>query len=78
MVNSVRAARGEPALSLGELVAQGAIEYIAFPEGLRARYQSHTEADLGRLRAAGYAGEFRGVEQGVADYVKVLLGQWKA
>lgn len=75
VVNSVRAARGGPALSLGELVAQGAIEYIAFPEALRGRYQSHTQADLGRLRAAGYAGVFRGVEAGVAQYVKVLLGQ---
>ena len=33
-----------------------------------------TQADLSNLRAAGYPGEFRPVEQGVDDYVKELLG----
>jgi ADP-L-glycero-D-manno-heptose 6-epimerase len=55
-----------------ELASRGLIEYIAFPEGLKERYQSFTEADLTRLRAAGYRGDFRTVEQGVASYVAEL------
>jgi len=55
-----------------ELASRGLIEYISFPEGLKERYQSFTEADLTRLRAAGYRGEFRTVEHGVASYVAEL------
>jgi ADP-L-glycero-D-manno-heptose 6-epimerase len=55
-----------------ELAQRGLIEYVPFPAGLKDRYQSFTEADLGRLRAAGYPGEFRTVEQGVASYVQEL------
>jgi ADP-L-glycero-D-manno-heptose 6-epimerase len=58
--------------SARELAQRGAIEYIAFPPGLKERYQSFTEADLTRLRAAGYRGEFRAVEHGVASYVNEL------
>jgi len=36
------------------------------------KYQSFTQADLTRLRAAGYAAPFRSVEQGVAAYVAEL------
>jgi ADP-L-glycero-D-manno-heptose 6-epimerase len=59
-------------LPLHDAVAKGLIEYIPFPPALEGKYQSFTEADLGRLRAAGYAGEFRNVEQGVEAYVKEL------
>jgi ADP-L-glycero-D-manno-heptose 6-epimerase len=55
-----------------EWASRGIIEYIAFPDGLKDKYQSFTEADLTRLRAAGYPGEFRSVEQGVAAYVSEL------
>jgi ADP-L-glycero-D-manno-heptose 6-epimerase len=55
-----------------ELASRGLIEYISFPQGLKERYQSFTEADLTRLRAAGYRGEFRTVEHGVASYVAEL------
>jgi len=55
-----------------ELAQRGFIEYIPFPQGLRERYQSFTEADLSRLRAAGYRGEFKSVENGVASYVNEL------
>jgi ADP-L-glycero-D-manno-heptose 6-epimerase len=59
-------------LALHDLVAKGLIEYIPFPEALKGKYQSFTEADLARLRAAGYAGSFRNVEQGVRAYVEGL------
>ena len=58
--------------SARELAQRGQIEYVAFPAGLKDRYQSFTEADLTRLRAAGYPGDFRGVEQGVRAYVSEL------
>jgi len=71
-VNACRALEGKPAQSVADLVAQGIIEYIAFPDALKGKYQSFTEADLGRLRGAGYDAAFATVEEGVADYVKWL------
>jgi len=71
-VNACRASEGKPPLSLQEMVAQGLIEYIAFPEALRGKYQSFTQADVSALRAAGYRAEFATVEQGVAKYVQFL------
>jgi ADP-L-glycero-D-manno-heptose 6-epimerase len=71
-VNACRALDGKPAQTLAELVADGTIEYIPFPEALKGKYQSFTQADLKQLRNAGYSGEFATVEQGVADYVKWL------
>jgi len=73
VINGVRAARGEDALALEAMVAQTLIEYVPFPPQLVGKYQSYTEADLERLRAAGYAGEFMPVEAGVAAYVGRLL-----
>ena len=71
-VNSCRALEGEPAQSLDELVRLGFIEYIPFPEALRGKYQSFTQADLTTLRKAGYNSPFASVEQGVAKYVEWL------
>jgi len=45
------------------------IEFIDMPELLREHYQSFTEAPLTRLRAAGYAGQFTPLEEGVRRYV---------
>jgi len=73
VVNTCRAAAGEPALDLPALVDSGAVRYIDFPPGLAERYQNYTQADLAGLRLAGYDGEFMPVEQGVAAYVQDLL-----
>jgi ADP-L-glycero-D-manno-heptose 6-epimerase len=62
-------------LTLHDIVAKGLIEYIPFPAQLAGKYQSFTEADLTRLRAAGYPGEFMDVEKGAAAYVKYLQGK---
>jgi len=62
-------------LTLHEIVAKGLIEYVPFPEALQGKYQSFTEADMSRLKAAGYPGEFMNVEQGVAAYVRELQGK---
>ncbi|MBN4054681.1 ADP-glyceromanno-heptose 6-epimerase [Nitrospira defluvii] len=51
---------------------RGKIEYIPFPEALRGAYQSFTEADLSRLRKAGYQALFKTVEEGVKDYMDWL------
>jgi ADP-L-glycero-D-manno-heptose 6-epimerase len=73
-VAAINAVHGTQA-TMQDLVAKGLIEYIAFPPALVGKYQSFTEADLTRLRAAGYPGEFMTVEQGVAAYVKQLQSQ---
>ena len=72
-INACREIDGAPALSFDELHRTGAIEYVGFPAGLADRYQSFTQADLGRLRAAGYTAPMTGIEQGVPDYVRALL-----
>ncbi len=74
-INACRAADGEPALPFAQLHRTGAIEYIGFPSGLAARYQSFTQADLDRLRAAGYKAPMEGIEQGVANCVRALLAR---
>ena len=71
-VNSCRALAGEPKQSLEELLKQGFIEYIPFPDALKGKYQSFTQADLAKLRKAGYESPFASVEQGVAQYVQWL------
>ncbi|MBV8033072.1 MAG: ADP-glyceromanno-heptose 6-epimerase [Betaproteobacteria bacterium] len=68
VINTLRGTR----LSPRQLAEENLIEYIPFPPALAGKYQSFTQADLGRLRAAGYAGEFRPVEEGVASYAKEL------
>ena len=51
---------------------KGAIRYVAFPQNLVGRYQSFTQADHDKLRAAGYDHEFLTVEQGVKRYLDWL------
>jgi ADP-L-glycero-D-manno-heptose 6-epimerase len=74
-VNALRRAEGKPRLSLDELKLQGIIQYVPFHDGLKDKYQSFTEADLGRLREAGYDAKFLTVEEGVGHYVGWLLQQ---
>jgi ADP-L-glycero-D-manno-heptose 6-epimerase len=74
-VNACRKAKGEPPSTLDQLREQGVIEYTAFPEALRGKYQSFTQADVATLRNAGYDAPFLTVEQGVARYVEHLLKQ---
>jgi ADP-L-glycero-D-manno-heptose 6-epimerase len=72
-VNACRAAEGEAALDLAELRRQGAIEYVPFPDALKGKYQSFTEADLTALRRTGYDAPFLSVEEGIGRYVSDLL-----
>jgi len=72
-VNACRKARGEDPLSLAQMRDKGVIEYIPFPDALKGKYQSYTEADLNALRGAGYEAPFHDVNSGVALYVEHLL-----
>ncbi len=45
------------------------IRYIDMPEHLKEKYQYYTQAEIGRLRDAGYAEPFHDVDAGVHDYV---------
>ena len=72
-INACLRARGEAALTLAQMREQNMIEYIAFPDALKGKYQSHTEADLGALRRIGYREPFLSVEDGVARYCERLL-----
>jgi ADP-L-glycero-D-manno-heptose 6-epimerase len=72
-INACRTANGQPALPFAELHRADAIEYIGFPPELAGKYQSFTEADLSRLRAAGYSAPLLQVEEGVPRCVRALL-----
>ena len=74
-VNACLRAEGQAALTLDEMRARNMIEYIAFPEALKGKYQSHTEADNSMLRAAGYEHPFLSVKEGVSRYCEQLLGR---
>ena len=50
----------------------GLIKYIPFPEQLRGSYQSYTQADMNKLREAGYNASFKTVQKGVALYLAWL------
>jgi ADP-L-glycero-D-manno-heptose 6-epimerase len=72
-VNACRSHQNLPPLSLAEQLAQGLIEYIPFPEALKGKYQSFTQADISQLKQAGYDAPFLTVEEGVTRYVAHLL-----
>ena len=72
VVNTLRAQKGDAALSLEQAVSGGLIEYIAFPDALRGKYQSYTQADLSALRSTGCNHTFADVQAGVLSYVQSL------
>jgi ADP-L-glycero-D-manno-heptose 6-epimerase len=74
-VNACRALEGKAPMAIAEMHAQGIIEYIPFPDALKGKYQSFTQADLSLLREAGYTSDFLTVEQGVANYIPWLAKQ---
>jgi ADP-L-glycero-D-manno-heptose 6-epimerase len=51
------------------------ITYIDMPQDLHGRYQYFTEANMSKLRAAGYTQPFHSLEDGVRDYVQNYLMQ---
>ncbi|AEW44233.1 ADP-L-glycero-D-mannoheptose-6-epimerase [Serratia symbiotica str. 'Cinara cedri'] len=51
---------------------KGTVKYIEFPQKLNGRYQIHTQANLTKLRAAGYSASFKTVTEGVKEYMDWL------
>ncbi|MBS1578974.1 MAG: ADP-glyceromanno-heptose 6-epimerase [Bacteroidetes bacterium] len=51
------------------------IVYIDMPEDIRDKYQYFTEANMSKLKAAGYTNEFYSLEKGVDDYVRNYLNK---
>ena len=51
---------------------KGKIEYVPFPDSLKCHYQSFTQADISRLRQAGFKQEFKTVQEGTALYMEWL------
>lgn len=49
------------------------ISFIDTPADIRDTYQYFTEADMSKLRSAGYAEPFYGLEEGIEDYVQRYL-----
>ena len=63
-------------LATNTFTAQGLqpnIEFIDMPMDIRDKYQYFTEANMNKLRAAGYDQPFSSLEEGVGDYVKNYL-----
>ncbi|MCK4882692.1 MAG: NAD-dependent epimerase/dehydratase family protein, partial [Candidatus Omnitrophica bacterium] len=48
------------------------IKYIEMPEVLKSRYQYFTQADMTKLRNAGYTKPFTSLEDAVGDYAGYL------
>ena len=49
------------------------INYIDMPQQLVGKYQSFTEADMGKLREAGYDNPFTELEDGIDRYVQEFM-----
>lgn len=49
------------------------IEFIDMPEDIRDKYQYFTEANMQKLRQAGYDAPFTSLEDGVEEYVRQYL-----
>ncbi len=49
------------------------IRFIDMPEDIREKYQYFTEANMDKLRSAGYHESFYSLEEGVMDYVQHYL-----
>ncbi|MGB9747191.1 MAG: ADP-glyceromanno-heptose 6-epimerase [Bacteroidales bacterium] len=49
------------------------IEFIDTPADIRDKYQYFTEADISKLRKAGYTDDFSSLEEGISEYVARYL-----
>lgn len=74
VVNTMRHIQGKANLPLDDLVKQGLLRYDNFPDDLKGRYQSYTQADVSALRRAGFTAPLRDVQTGVSEYVQQLHG----
>ena len=63
MLRAVYAAMGE----------KPEMDFIDLPADIKGKYQYFTQADIQKLRNAGYTKPFTSLEEGVAKYVKDYL-----
>lgn len=49
------------------------VRFVDTPKDIRKNYQYFTQADISKLKAAGYRSKFYTLEEGIADYVKKYL-----
>ena len=75
IATSVASALTGKAHTAASAATAGLLEYIAFPDALRGKYQCHTQADLTALRGAGCDHAFADVQTGVAKYMAWLSQQ---
>jgi ADP-L-glycero-D-manno-heptose 6-epimerase len=71
-------ARAFKDLALNVMTSMGetpSITYIDMPADLQGRYQYYTQANMEKLRQAGYVKPFHSLEEGVKDYVQNYLMQ---
>ena len=70
VVNNLKPEAG--ALALDAIVEQKLLEYVTFPDKLKGKYQSFTQANISKLRAIGYDKPFYDVSAGVTAYIAWL------
>ncbi|NCZ29515.1 MAG: NAD-dependent epimerase/dehydratase family protein, partial [Betaproteobacteria bacterium] len=73
VINACRRKDQLPDLSLQSMQSEGLIRYVDFPEDLKGKYQSFTQADISKLRDAGCEHRFMPVNEGVEVYVDSLF-----
>jgi len=78
VINACRQVDGESAITLDEAQREKHLEYFAMPEALQGKYQSFTEASIGKLLSAGCTGQWTDVEEGVGSYAAQLYTALKA
>jgi ADP-L-glycero-D-manno-heptose 6-epimerase len=59
-------------------LGRGEIQYIPFPDSLKGKYQSFTESDISRIRAAGYERPFTSLEEGIRQLCEAMSSENEA
>ena len=72
VITACREIDGKPKLLLEEACREELLGYFPMPDALVGKYQSYTEADISRLKAAGFSNNSLDVEEGVGRYAKQL------
>ncbi len=72
VINGIRRNKAQSEINLQAMLEADLIHYIPFPEDLKGKYQSFTEANLDALRTAECEFAFKNVDAGVGDYLKTL------
>ena len=71
-LDQIRLASDFKEQSLENVLESKKLQYIDFPDDLKGKYQSFTQASLDQLRSVGYDKSFHTVEEGVGKYVTWL------